>query len=506
MSMTKNTEQKNITTERPPIIAVMGHIDHGKSALLDFIRKSNIVAGEAGGITQHISAYEVVHKTSEEKEKKITFLDTPGHAAFTAMRARGANIADIAILIVSAEEGPKPQTLEAYKTIKESSIPFVVAINKIDKLEANVEKVKTQFIENEIYLEGYGGDIPYVAISAKTGQGIPELLDTLLLISEMEDLKGDPTKNAEGFVLETNLDKQKGVCATLIINNGSLKIGDFVVSGNKCAVVKTINDFLGKPLKNATFSNPVEIIGFKEVPAVGSVFKSFKTKKEAEVAASSCVNDDCANRFNLTNDSGEKFMIPLVIKADVLGTIEAIQHEIEKIKNERVLVKIIYTGVGNITENDIKTSGGNENTLVVGFNVKIDRSAQDIADKNNIQIGVFNIIYKLTEWLEEEITKRTPKVKSDKIIGKAKIIRVFSRTKDKQVVGGQVLEGSLSVKAKIKISRRDFEIGKGIILGLQSQKIEINEIKEGEQFGAMVEAKKEIAPGDIIEAFVVIEE
>jgi len=344
--MADNKPTKENIIERPPIIAVMGHIDHGKSALLDYIRKSNVVAGEAGGITQHISAYEVNHKT-KNGEKKITFLDTPGHAAFTAMRLRGANIADIAILIVSAEEGPKPQTLEALESIKKAGIPFAIAINKIDKPGANVEKTKNQLVENEIYIEGYGGDIPFVPISAKTGEGIPELLDTVLLIAEMEELKGDKNKPAEGFVLETKLDPQKGVCATLIIKDGSLKTGSFIVCEDKFASIRTVDNFLGKTLTDASFSSPVQITGFKEVPNVGAEFKIFETKKEAEKNATEYKDVlGSASKKEIQRISGkdeEKVIIPIVIKADVLGTIEAIQHEINKlveggeIKNERVL-------------------------------------------------------------------------------------------------------------------------------------------------------------------------
>lgn len=497
------TKQKN-TTERPPIIAVMGHIDHGKSALLDFIRKSNIVAGEAGGITQHISAYEVEHNG-----KKITFLDTPGHEAFTAMRARGASIADIAILIVSAEEGPKPQTVEAYKSIKEAGIPFVVAINKIDRPEANVEKVKQQLMESEIYVEGYGGNIPWAPISAKTGQGVSELLDTLLLVAEMEELKGDPTKNAEGFVLETNMDAKKGICVTLIITDGKLDTKSFIVSENKIASIRTIENFLGQNIKEATFSSPIEVVGFKEIPTVGSIFTTYTSKKEAEEVAVKFNPENLRTKMmRVSNEDIEsgKVIIPLVIKVDVLGTAEAIQHEIAKIENDRIVLKIINIGVGNITENDVKIVGGDTNSIITGFNVKTERGAKDLAEKNKISIGVFNIIYKLTEWLEEEIKKRTPKIKVEKTIGKIKIIRKFSQTKDKQVLGGQVLEGGLKVGAQVKVLRRDFEIAKGNVLGLQSQKIEVKEVKEGEQFGSVIECRKEIAPGDVLEAFIIVEE
>jgi len=497
--MDKKQKQENIV-ERPPIIAVMGHIDHGKSALLDYIRKSNVVAGEAGGITQHISAYEVEHNN-----KKITFLDTPGHAAFTAMRSRGAEIADIAILIVSAEEGPKTQTIEAYESIKKAGIPFVVAINKIDRPEANIEKTKQQLMEKEIYLEGYGGDVPFSPISAKSGQGISELLDTLILMAELEELKGDKSKQAEGFILETRLDPKKGVCATLIITDGSLKIGDYVVSENKLASIKTLENFLGGQIKEAHFSSPIQITGFKETPNVGSIFNIYKSKKDAEKVAKEYQEDKNLNDEEVLENKSNA-TISLVIKADVLGSIEALKHEINKIRTEKINLKIISTGVGNITENDIKTAGGDTNTIVVGFNVKIDNSAKNFAEKMEIKVNTFDIIYKLTEWLEEEIKLKTPKIKTEKIIGKMKVLRVFSQTKDKQVLGGKVLEGSVSTKSKVKIIRRDYEIGEGKILGLQSQKLEVNEVKEGVEFGTMIESKKEIASGDILNVVIIVEE
>ncbi|MFC1623586.1 translation initiation factor IF-2 [Patescibacteria group bacterium] len=503
-NMTKEKQQQN-TVERAPIVAVMGHIDHGKSALLDFIRKSNIVEGEAGGITQHISAYEVEHNS-----KKITFLDTPGHEAFTAMRLRGASIADIAILIVSAEEGPKTQTIEALKSIKEAGTPFIVAINKIDKPGANIEKTKQQLMEKEIYLEGLGGDVPFAEISAKTGQGVSELLDTVLLMAEMEELRGDASLPAEGFVLESSMEPQKGVSATLIITNGSLKTGDFVASENKFAPIRIIENFLGKLVEEASFSSPVRIGGFKEVPTAGSVFSTYNSKKEAEKTVQEYkpekLEDISSN--NIAGDS-EKTVIPLIIKVDVLGTLEAVKHEINKIakiKDDKAVLKIISTGVGNISENDVQMAGRDTNTLIAGFNVKIDKSAVDMAEKSDIEIETFDIIYKLAEWLEKEIQKRIPKVKVEKTIGKAKIIRIFSQTKNKQVAGGKVLEGSISTGAQIKIMRRDFEIEKGKILGLQSQKIETKEVKEGDEFGVMIESKKEVAEGDTVEAFVIIEE
>ncbi len=499
--MPDQKSQKN-TTERSPIIAVMGHIDHGKSALLDYIRKSNVVENEAGGITQHISAYEV-----NQGGKKITFLDTPGHAAFTAMRSRGANIADIAILIVSAEEGPKPQTLEALESIKEAKIPFIVAINKIDKPGADIERTKNQLVEKEIYLEGFGGDIPFAPISAKSGEGIPELLDTLLLMAEMEELKGDGNKNAEGFVLESNRDPKKGISATLIINNGTMKSGSFIVVEDKIAPTRIMQDFLGKPIKEVSFSSPVEIIGFKDIPTVGSTFVVVDSKKEAEKLATAYTPEKTKGRVPGTPLSDEGTIIPLIIKADVLGSIEAIEKEISKIETKNAQINIIHTGVGDINENDILMTGNAPMSLVVGFNVKLDVSAQDLAERAEIDIKTFDIIYKLTEWLEKKVIEKTPKKKVEKIIGKAKVMRIFNKTKNKQVVGGEVIEGSLSVGAKLRILRRENEIDdRGKVAGIQVQKNDVNEASEGQQFGSMIESKQEIAKGDVLEAFIISEE
>ena len=279
--MEKNNEQKN-AVERPPVVAVMGHIDHGKSTLLDYIRKTNIVDKEAGGITQHISAYEVIHKDENGKDKKITFLDTPGHEAFSKMRERGAKIADIAILVVSAEDGVKPQTVEAYKAIAESNTPFVVAINKIDKAGADIERTKMNLAENEIYLENYGGKVPFAPISAKTGDGIDNLLSLILILAELENFEGDAKENASGFVLESNMDSKRGIQATLIVKNGTLKKGMYVVSEDSICSTRIIENFLGKIISEASYSSPIRLIGFDKMPKAGSIFKAFENKKDAE--------------------------------------------------------------------------------------------------------------------------------------------------------------------------------------------------------------------------------
>lgn len=497
--MDKNKKQTN--TERPPIVVVMGHIDHGKSTLLDYIRKTNIVDQEAGGITQHISAYEVVHKDEKGNDKKITFLDTPGHAAFSKMRERGANVADIAILIVSAEDGVKPQTIEAWKTIEASKTPCVVAINKIDKPGANVEKTKIELAENEIYLENFGGKIPFAEISAKAGTGVENLLSLILILAEMENFTGDSSENASGTVIETNLDPKRGIQATLIIKNGTLKKGMTVVVEDSVCSTRIMENFLGKTINEASFSSPIRLTGFSKMPNVGAKFKSFEKKRDAEEYAENFKPENACDR--LSSENPNKKTIPIVLKADVLGSIEAIEKEVEKIKSESAEFKIIQKGVGPISESDVKTVASCENAIVVGFNVKADRNATELAETRGITISFFNIIYKLTEWLQEEMEKRRPKIETVEITGKAKILKAFSKTKEKQVLGGKVTEGKVSLNGIVKIIRRENEIGKGKIVNLEKNKSKTSEVEEGSEFGMMLESKIEIVPGDVIESFAI---
>lgn len=497
----KNTTEKNLT-ERPPVVVVMGHIDHGKSTLLDYIRKTNVVDKEAGGITQHISAYEVIHKDEHGVEKKITFLDTPGHAAFSKMRERGALIADIAILIVSAEDGVKPQTIEAWKTITESKIPFLVAINKIDRPGADIEKTKMELAENEIYLENYGGTTPFATISAKTGEGIDNLLSLLLILSEMENFTGDHTEKASGQIIETNLDPKRGIEATLIIKNGTLKKGMTIAVENALCSTRIIQNFQGKMIEEATFSSPVRLIGFDKIPTIGAKFMAFEKKKEAEEYAKNC--HDTKIGCDKTEESGKK-ILPIVLKADVWGSIEAIEKEISKIKSDNTEFRIIQKGVGPISENDVKAVASSKDAIIIGFNVKIDRSATELAEKREITVAFFEIIYKMTEWLEIEMENRRQKVETTEITGRAKILKTFSQTKEKQILGGKVLEGNILLNGNVKIMRRDFEIGNGKIVNLEAGKVKTSKVEEGSEFGMMIESKTEIAPGDVIESFTIIQ-
>lgn len=494
--------KKEITTTsaRPPIVAVMGHIDHGKSTLLDYIRKTNVVDGEAGGITQHISAYEVHHETKEGVKGRITFLDTPGHAAFDAMRARGATVADIAILVVSAEDGVKPQTLQALQAIREAKIPFVIAITKIDKPNANIERVKTSLIENEIYIEGYGGDIPAVPVSSKAGTGIPELLDMITLVAELENLTGDENAKGEGFVIESSLDRKKGTAATLIIKNGSLKSGMFVVAGGATAPVRIMEDFRGTPIKEAGLGMPVRIIGFDLLPPVGSAFRAASSKKEAEALAEIMQTD--APKRSFMQQLGEGMIaIPIIIKGDVAGSVEAVAGEIQKLETERVKIDIVQRGVGAITENDMKTASASTNTLVIGFNVKVESGARELAERQGTRVETFDIIYKLSEFIETYIKERTPQVETDVVNGTLKVLKTFNTDGAKQVLGGKVISGTLSVGDQIRVTRRGIDLGRGKITNIQQAKMDASSVTEGSECGMQIQMKSvEVAGGDILES------
>jgi len=495
--------QSSQLSSRPPIVTVMGHIDHGKSTLLDYIRKTNVVSGEVGGITQRLSAYEATHTDEHGEVKKITFLDTPGHEAFQKMRFHSTAAADIAILIVSAEDGVKAQTTEAYKAIQENNIPFIVAINKIDKPNADIERTKQTLIEHEIYVEGYGGDVPCVNISSKTGEGVPALLGMVLLIAEMGEYTGDTSLPAEGVVIEAHMDAKTGTNATLLIKNGSLKKGMCITAGKALAPVRWIDNFLGKKIESAQFSMPVSISGWNMLPETGVDFLSHETKKEAEnwirEYSSSTLSE---KQNNAVQEKEGELVVPIIIKVDAIGAIDAIKHELDKIHIENVRVKILSTGGGNVSENDVKVAISGEHAIILGFgDIKIDGSAKDLAERFNITIAKFDIIYKLSEWLSEELEKRRPRVEVDEKKGAAKVMKIFSATKNAQILGGKVLDGSIILGGTVRILRRDFEIGRGKVVELQQQKQKTKEVATGYEFGAKIESKCEIAPGDIIEAY-----
>ncbi len=503
-SPTPTTSQGNIT-QRPPVVVIMGHIDHGKSTLLDFIRKSNIVSHEAGGITQHLGAYEVEHTRSETGIKsKITFLDTPGHEAFCTIRERGARVADVAILVVSAEDGVRPQTLEALKCILSEKIPYIVAINKIDKPGADIERTKQSLAENEIYVEGYGGDVPVVPISALKGTGISDLLDMIMLVADLQDLKADTAGIVEGTVIEAHLDSKKGITATLLIKNGTLNSGMYVISGDAVSPVRIFEDFKGKAIKSATFSSPVRVIGFNKIPVVGSIFTACTNKKEAEAQASAYKLRPHEAPQNERHTDGV-VVIPLIIKADAIGSLDGIKHELAKINFDKVKIKIVSQGIGVINESDVKTALSDPHIVMVSFNTGADAKARGILERSTITYKSFDIIYNLIEYVRDIVVSKIPKEYIEEATGTAKILAVFSKTKDKQILGGKVQTGSLVVGSEVKILRRDAEIGRGKIKELQQQKVKSSEVKEGYEFGTLIESKIEIAVGDKVQCFITVE-
>ena len=474
----------------------MGHIDHGKSTLLDTIRKSNVVDGEAGGITQHLSAYVVPHTTSEGTTADITFLDTPGHEAFQQMRLRGADVADVAILVVSAEDGVKPQTLEALESIKAAGIPYIVAINKIDKPGADIARTQSSLIEHEIYIEGMGGDIPWTAISAKAGTGINELLDLVVLTADLAELTADTNAPASGTIIEAKLDPKRGNTATLIITNGTLRTGTNVVSGKSHSPVRIMEDFTGKSIKEASFSEPVGIVGFNDIPKVGDTFVAVDSKKEAERLVEEDATAPVVEKFA----GGGLPVIPILIKADVSGTIDAIIHELNKFKSDRIAVRVIDTGVGDITATDVQNVSATDEAIIVGFNVKVERPAADLAERLEVEIDTFSIIYELSEWLETALKNRTPKKEEKQVTGKVKVLKEFSVQKHTHVLGGRVEEGVAKMNQSVRILRRDIEIGTGVIKNLQQQKSNVQEVSEGE-FGMQLDTRADVAAGDYLEAY-----
>jgi len=502
--MSKPTSQ----AERPPIVVVMGHVDHGKSTLLDFVRKSNTVEKEAGGITQHVAAYEVEHtsrssKLKAQSSKRITFIDTPGHAAFQTIRARGANVADIAILVVAADDGVKPQTLEALASIKSAGIPYVIAINKIDKPNANVERTQASLMQEGVYLEKLGGDVPWAAISAKVGTGVEELLDLILLVAEVHELKGDAQAPASGFVIEMHRDPRRGLAATLIIRDGTLRSSMTVVAGGGISPVRIMETTSGAPLREASFSTPIRLVGFDELPELGAEFHAYKGKREAEDARSrESAAREKGPKIAPQEERPEHFVLPLIVRADAAGSLEAIEHETVKLGDEHSSVRIVQSGIGTISENDVKAAlAGSVQAVVIGFNVKIDPIAEDYARQHDVRIETFDIIYKLTERIEELLHESRPKRVVEETLGKAKVLKQFSSRKDMHVVGGTVAEGHLARGASVRVLRRGTLIGTGKIKNMQSHKADVERVETGSEFGALIVSAFEVAQGDTLECF-----
>lgn len=494
--MKKSDLKKTEAISRPPVVVVVGHIDHGKSTLLDYIRQTAVTEKEVGGITQRVSAYEVTTAGG----KTITFLDTPGHAAFSGIRECGAKIADLAIVVVSAEEGVKAQTLEALSAVTAAKLPYLIAINKIDRPNASVDRTKQSLAENSILAEGYGGTIPCVPISAKTGEGIPELLEVILLMAEMAELGLQTEAPAQGFILEATRDPKVGIITTLIIKSGVLRSGDFLIAGKAYGRIKKLENFLGQKVDELRAGSPAVILGLPELPETGICFTTSQDKKEAEALAE--INTEAGKEVVPTGDvvTGATVM-PIILKADNVGSLEALAKEVAKLKTEAVTLSIVAKSVGQITENDVKLGLGTSNAMIIGFTVKADKSAIELAEKQGVTIKTFDIIYHLSEWLAEEIVRHTPVVEVEETIGELKVLKIFSHEKNKQIIGASMTNGYAAPRHPMRIVRRGTPIGEGEIEELKQQKIAIKRAEVGEQFGALVESKIAIAPGDTITIF-----
>jgi translation initiation factor IF-2 len=493
---------------RPPVVAILGHIDHGKSTLLDYIRKTNTTESEAGGITQHASAYEITHTSKDGRSNHITFLDTPGHEAFSSIRTRCANVADIAALVVSAEDGVKPQTLEVLKQIKACSLPYMVVITKIDKPSADILRTKQNLAENEIYVEGYGGNTPVVELSAKTGKGVDGFLDMIGLMAELEGKTADKDALGSGIIIESRRDAKSGTVAVGIIKNGTVSKGLFAAaqagsSSGAIAPIRFLLDAEGNMVDELSFSSPVQIVGWDNTPSIGSEFKTFLKKEEALEYAKS--NDSGFKIKDSGIETNEGVVtIPIVLKADTAGSLEAISEELGKLSRERIVPKIVLSGIGNINENDVKSALSSSGAFIVGFNTKVDREAALLAERSGITVFPFNIIYELTDKIKELLAEREPKIEVEEMSSNSKVLKLFGIAKGKQVVGGRVLSGVLKRGDMIKIMRREAEIGRGKVKELQQSKIDTNSASEGTEFGAMIESKMEIAPGDVLNSVVLV--
>jgi translation initiation factor IF-2 len=474
-------DAKNLKT-RPPIVVILGHVDHGKTTLLDYIRKTNVAGKEAGMITQSIGAYEIIHN-----EKRITFIDTPGHEAFSKMRARGTNMADLGVLVVSAEEGVKPQTKESIDILKSSQTPFVVAINKIDSSRADIEMAKQSLLENGVELEGEGGSVSWQAISAKKGEGVKELLDLVALTAEVENLTFDPESRGEGFVIESYMDKSRGLSVSVIIKNGIIEEGNEIATPTVSGKIKLLENFLGERVKTLEPSSPALIVGFDELPKTGEEFVSGESvdlseiqlpQKRTEIKSSSA--------RALSGDEGEK--INVILKADVTGSLEALSGIIKSLPE----IKIAGESVGDVTDGDVK-SASLSNATIVGFNSRVTKQADNMAKSHNVKIITSEIIYHLLKELEDII--KSAKEKESK--GELEILGVFGKKSGKkQVIGGKVIKGALPKNSEFEIFRGGNSLGEGKIINLQKGKIDANEAKEGEECGLLVEAEKEILVGD----------
>jgi translation initiation factor IF-2 len=498
----KEQESKEVFSPRAPIVTILGHVDHGKTTLLDTIRKGNVAAGEAGGITQHISAYQV-----KKKGKTITFVDTPGHEAFSAMRERGVSIADVAILVVAADDGVRPQTREVITYLKEKKIPTIVAINKIDKPEANSQRVKQELAELEVVIEEWGGEVIANEISAKNNVGIKELLDSILLVSEVLELKANRKGNGLGVVLESHLDPKVGPISTILVKTGSLKVGQDIVIGKTFGRIKRMEDFIGKQIEVAGPSDPVVIMGISGTPEVNDIVQVAKKETVLKMKSKRGFGTTLGKNVikskkdfsqNMDNDQIKKLNV--IIKADVPGSLEAIDQILSTIKSDEVVLEYVNTGVGNITESDVKFAESAQ-AIIFGFNVNATTVAKRMAEKSGVIIKPYNIIYELIEAVKNDMADLLPPeiVRTD--FGKMKILAIFKNGKTDMIVGGKVIEGKIVKKSLLEVKRDKEIVGRGELENLQQSKKPTEEVKAGNECGVTFAGGTKLSVGDLLVSY-----
>ena len=497
-------DDPSMLEERPPVVTIMGHVDHGKTTLLDAIRKSRVVAGEFGGITQHIGAYQTV-----VKGQKITFIDTPGHAAFTEMRARGAQITDIVIIVVAADDGVKPQTIEAVNHAKAANVPIIVAVNKMDKPTANYDRVVQQMSDLGLMPEEWGGDTIYRKISAKAGIGLEELQETILVAAEFEELKANPNRYALGTVVEARLDKQRGPIATFLVQNGTLRVGDSVVAGTCFGKVRQLRDDLGRQLSDASPSTPVEISGLQDVPVAGDKFMAFESEKMARDIAekrneAKILSERKATSANTLEsfmaNAGEHQTVNVIIKADVQGSAEAVKNALEKLKIENVSVNVIASYAGAITESDILLASASK-AIVYGFNVRPDAIVRKKAAEEGVDIRLHNVIYNLLEEMEAAMKGMLKPIYKEVVTGQAEVRQTFKVGKVGVIAGSYVTLGVLKANSKIRLIRAGIVVYEGQLASLKRYKDDVKEVKEGYECGLMIDGYNDIKEQDIVEGY-----
>jgi translation initiation factor IF-2 len=494
--------------ERPPVVTIMGHVDHGKTTLLDAFRESNLVQKEAGGITQHIGAYQLIYN-----EKKITFVDTPGHEAFTQLRARGAKVTDIVILIVAADDGVMPQTKEAINHAKAADVPIVVAINKTDKAEADLDRTKQQLSQEGLLIEEWGGDVVSVDISATEKTNLSELLEMILLLAEVMEIKGNPTVPAQGVILEARLDAQKGPVATVIIQQGTMNQGEAFISGKSYGKARALFNEKGKSIKKAELSMPVEVLGFSDVPNAGDYFQVVKdletAKRIAQYRSSLIKKEEPTRPEHLTLEQlfkqieeGDVKELPLIIKGDVHGSVEVLKDTLPNLSTDKVKVKIYHAATGTISESDILLASAS-NAIIIGYNVKPQQSIQDMARDEKVEIRSYNVIYQLIDDIKRAMTGLLDPISKEIYLGRAEVRRIFQIPRIGTIAGCLVTEGKITRNAEVKIIRENEVIHKGRISSLKHLKNNVTEVKKDYECGIGIEKFKDIQEGDAIEAFII---